>query len=58
MRSESHDAARNESNVYEIRDDINLGDRAEDGQQLRPHIVWFDEQVPKILEAKKNYAYG
>ncbi|MBA2561867.1 MAG: NAD-dependent deacylase [Chitinophagaceae bacterium] len=53
MRSESHDAARNESNVYEIRDDINLGDRAEDGQQLRPHIVWFDEQVPKILEAKK-----
>ncbi|HET9744838.1 MAG TPA: NAD-dependent deacylase [Chitinophagaceae bacterium] len=37
--------------VYEIRGDIKLGDKAEDGQQLRPHIVWFEEPVPKIEEA-------
>jgi NAD-dependent deacetylase len=43
MRSE-HD----ESLVYEIRDDIKLGDKAEDGAQLRPHIVWFEEPVPMI----------
>lgn len=37
--------------VYEIRGDIKLGDKADDGQQLRPHIVWFEEPVPKIEEA-------
>lgn len=46
MRSE-----RNEALVYDIRDDIRLGDTAEDGAQLRPHIVWFEEPVPKIEEA-------
>ena len=53
MRSVSFDDAQGESKIYEIRGDINLGDEAEDGGQLRPHIVWFDEQVPMILEAKK-----
>jgi NAD-dependent deacetylase len=53
MRSESSEAAQDESKVHEIRGDINLGDMAEDGLQLRPHIVWFNEQVPMILEAKK-----
>ena len=53
MRSISFDDAQGESKIYEIRGDINLGDEAEDGGQLRPHIVWFDEQVPMILEAKK-----
>ncbi len=43
MRSE-HD----ESLVYDIRGDINLGDKAEDGAQLRPNIVWFEEPVPLI----------
>jgi NAD-dependent deacetylase len=28
--------------------DINLGDKAADGSQLRPHIVWFGESVPMI----------
>ncbi len=28
--------------------DIHLGDLAEDGSQLRPHIVWFGEPVPAI----------
>jgi NAD-dependent deacetylase len=46
MRSE-----KNESLVYEIRKDILLGDKAADGAQLRPHIVWFEEPVPIISEA-------
>lgn len=46
MRSE-----KNENLVYEIKGDIQLGDLAEDGAQLRPHIVWFEEPVPKIEEA-------
>lgn len=37
--------------VYDIHDDIQLGDLAEDGAQLRPHIVWFEEPVPMIEEA-------
>lgn len=46
MRSE-----KNESLVYDIRGDILSGDKAEDGAQLRPHIVWFEEPVPMISEA-------
>ena len=46
MRSE-----RREDLVYDIRDDINIGDKAEDGCQLRPNIVWFHEAVPAIEEA-------
>ncbi len=34
--------------AYDIRGDINLGDLAPDGGQLRPHIVWFEEPVPMI----------
>lgn len=37
--------------IYNIQGDINVGDIAEDGGQLRPHIVWFDEQVPMIEPA-------
>jgi NAD-dependent deacetylase len=46
MRSE-HD----ESLIYDIRGDMKLGDMADDGTQLRPAIVWFEEPVPKIEEA-------
>jgi len=46
MRSE-----KNPSLVYPIFDDIKPGDRAEDGAQLRPHIVWFEEEVPMMDEA-------
>lgn len=46
MRSEA-----DESLVYDIRGDISLGDKAGDGAQLRPHIVWFEEPVPMIEEA-------
>ncbi len=31
--------------------DINEGDRCEKGSQLRPHIVWFYEDVPMMDEA-------
>lgn len=31
--------------------DINLGDRCHKGYQLRPHIVWFGEEVPMIENA-------
>ncbi len=37
--------------VCEIKEDIKLGDLAEDGSQYRPFIVWFEEPVPKIEEA-------
>jgi NAD-dependent deacetylase len=46
MRSEKSEAL-----VYPILDDIQLGETAEDGGQLRPHIVWFEEPVPMIEEA-------
>lgn len=35
-------------------DDIKLGDKHEDGSQLRPFIVWFTEDVPMIDEAVKE----
>ena len=28
--------------------DIQLGDKAKDGSQLRPYIVWFGEPVPNM----------
>lgn len=46
MRSEL-----DETLIYEIRKDILLGDVANDGAQLRPHIVWFEEPVPMIEQA-------
>ena len=46
MRSEA-----SEHLIYDIRGDMKLGDLAEDGAQLRPGIVWFEEPVPLIEEA-------
>ncbi len=38
--------------IYEIDGwELKLGDTCEKGSQLRPHIVWFGETVPKISEA-------
>ena len=37
--------------VLDWRRDIQLGDTDENGRQLRPHIVWFGEEVPEILRA-------
>lgn len=33
--------------------DIKLGEKASDGGQLRPHIVWFGEAVPNIAPASE-----
>lgn len=41
-----------EETVFDIGSDaIHLGDMAPNGAQLRPHIVWFGEAVPKIEAA-------
>ncbi len=42
---------KNPDLIYEWHDDLHLGDLAEDGAQLRPHIVWFGEPVPMIIKA-------
>ena len=46
MRSEASELFQ-----YPIYHEIKLGDKAEDGAQLRPAIVWFEEPVPAIEEA-------
>ena len=46
MRSEL-----DEDLVFDIRDDMKIGDLAPDGAQLRPNIVWFEEPVPAITDA-------
>jgi NAD-dependent deacetylase len=41
-----------EEKVFDIGfDSIEIGDKAPNGAQLRPHIVWFGEAVPKINQA-------
>lgn len=44
-------SVRDKSKTYAIHGDIQLGDLAPDGQQLRPFIVWFEEPVPMMEEA-------
>lgn len=42
-------STKDESLILDIgADSIKLGDLAEDGAQLRPHVVWFGEMVPMI----------
>lgn len=43
--------------IYDIdpsTPEIHLGDKATDGSQMRPHIVWFGEAVPMMYEAEKE----
>lgn len=40
-----------ETLLYDCLDDIHIGDKADDGAQLRPHIVWFGEMVPMMEHA-------
>ena len=41
-----------EETVFDIGyETIQIGDKAPNGSQLRPHIVWFGEAVPKISQA-------
>jgi len=47
-------SVKNKNKAFDIspeQPDIHLGDKASDGGQLRPFIVWFGEAVPKIEEA-------
>ncbi len=37
--------------IYHWEKDLVLGDTCEKGSQLRPHIVWFGEDVPMIQKA-------
>lgn len=37
--------------ILEWKTDLNLGDTDKNGVQLRPHIVWFGEDVPAIEPA-------
>jgi len=37
--------------VFDCTEDIKLGDKCPKGSQLRPHIVWFGEQVPMLEKA-------
>lgn len=41
----------NEDFVIDWKQDLNLGDFDLEGNQLRPHIVWFGEDVPMIEHA-------
>ena len=44
-------STENENNIQSWKKDLFLGDLCEDGFQLRPHIVWFGEDVPLMLKA-------
>lgn len=44
-------SVQDENLIVQWEDDLNLGDLASDGAQLRPHIVWFGEMVPMMEKA-------
>ena len=46
-------SVKNPTKTFPITGDINVGDLAEDGSQLRPFIVWFEEEVPMIEVAAR-----
>lgn len=44
--------SKDKEKIYDIGyNSIEMGDLAEDGTQIRPHIVWFGEDVPEIMNA-------
>jgi NAD-dependent deacetylase len=44
-------SSKDENEIISCNGDIKLGDLSADGSQLRPHIVWFGEQVPAMDKA-------
>ncbi|GGG47376.1 NAD-dependent protein deacylase [Croceivirga lutea] len=44
-------STKNENLILDWKKDLNLGDTDEEGNQLRPHIVWFGEMVPMLEPA-------
>ena len=41
----------NSNYIIKWETDLNLGDSDPSGNQLRPHIVWFGEEIPALDEA-------
>ena len=59
MKATSTLAPNDPSQIVELGPghmDIHMGDRAADGSQLRPFIVWFGEAVPEIERAARAVA--
>lgn len=44
-------STKTENYILDWQGDLNLGDLDEYHHQLRPHIVWFGEEVPALEEA-------
>ncbi|WP_341836042.1 Sir2 family NAD-dependent protein deacetylase [Chitinophaga pollutisoli] len=44
-------SVHDETKLYDIREDIAMGQVAPDGGQFRPHVVWFGEDVSMIQPA-------
>ncbi|WP_293872006.1 NAD-dependent deacylase [Flavobacterium sp.] len=44
-------STKNEDYILDWQYDLILGDADDEGNQLRPHIVWFGEMVPALEEA-------
>jgi NAD-dependent deacetylase len=44
-------SSNDENYILDWPHDLNFGDLDDKGTQLRPHIVWFGEQVPALEEA-------
>ncbi len=47
-------STKNPELVYTLKNwQLNWGDKCDLGSQLRPHIVWFGEEVPALFDAMK-----
>ena len=44
-------SVQNRNHILDWTEDLYTGDFDENGHQLRPHIVWFGEDVPALEEA-------
>jgi NAD-dependent deacetylase len=44
-------STKNNNLVYDWNDDLFLGNLCQENSQLRPHIVWFGEEVPLLEKA-------
>ena len=44
-------STKNQNYILDWETDLNLGDFDDKGNQLRPHIVWFGEEVPAMEKA-------
>lgn len=44
-------SVRNPNQILDWQEDLNFGDLDDENNQLRPHIVWFGEEVPALEQA-------